>query len=211
LGHPDVWGAAGDRLMIVGLTGGIASGKSEVDRELERLGAPVIDADEVARCVVLPGMPALKTLVEHLGDGILDDSGIFNDASRRMLVNSITHPAIFQEMSRRVTRYAEEKSEDDVPVVVLDAALIVDTGVTGVFDMLIVVTADEETRLRRLVEERAMPVDEARARISSQFGDAKRLELADIVIENNGSLEELRGHVRRVFDQVSEKARQSYS
>jgi dephospho-CoA kinase len=166
--------------------------------------------------VVLPGKPALGALVERLGDGIIDRAGcldrpalaeiIFNDDEKRLLVNSITHPAIFQEMGRRVTAYAEERSPSEVPLVVLDAALIVDTGVTGLFDVLVVVTADEETRVRRLVCDRGMPEEEARARIASQFPDEKRVEMADMVIENNGTFEELRAGVRRVFDALSERA-----
>lgn len=217
MGHAEVWGTAGEDLLFVGLTGGIASGKSEVDRELESLGALVIDADQVARDVVLPGKPTLDTLVTHFGTPILDDAGhldrpaladiIFNDDEKRLLVNRIMHPAIWKEMADRATDYAEARKPDQAPAVVLDAALIVDTGVTGVFDILVVVTAPEELRVRRLSEMRGMPESEARARIASQFPDEERVAMADIVIENDGSIEDLRESVRRAWGEIAGRAR----
>jgi len=221
LGHPEVWGPAGEQLLIVGLTGGIASGKTEVDRQLENLGLLVIDADEVARCVVEPGTPTYDTLVKQFGELVLDPQGcidraelasiVFSDDEKRMLLNSITHPAIFQEMIRRVRERAETLKKGDVPAVVLDAALIVDTGVSGVFDILAVVTADEKTRVDRMVSDRGMSREEARARIASQTPDSKRIAMADIVIENNGTIEDLRHSVAAAFKDIAERAGRDYS
>jgi dephospho-CoA kinase len=221
LGHPEVWGPAGERLLIVGLTGGIASGKTEVDRELERIGALVIDADQVARDVVVQGRPAYLKIVDAFGPGVLDDNGdidrptlaamIFSDESRRQTLNGITHPAIFQEMARRVSDHASDMRTGEAPAVILDAALIVDTGVTGVFDLLVVVTADESSRVTRLVETRGMSRQEALERISSQVSDAERVKMADVRIQNDSTIEELHRHVAEAWSEISRRARQAYS
>jgi dephospho-CoA kinase len=221
LGHPEVWGPAGERLLVVGLTGGIASGKTEVDRALERLGALVIDADAVARDIVEQGAPAYLKVVEEFGPDILDANGdidrpalaaiVFTDEARRQALNGITHPAIFKEMARRVNEYASAMKPGDPPVAVLDAALIVDTGVTGVFDLLMVVTADQESRVRRLVETRGMSRSEALSRISSQVLDEDRVKMADITIGNDSSMEDLRDSVAKAWDEILRRARESYS
>jgi dephospho-CoA kinase len=221
LGHSEVWGPAGERLLIVGLTGGIASGKTEVDRELIHLGALVVDADQVARDVVGCGTPTYRRLLNEFGEGILGADGeidraalagmVFGKPEKLQLINGITHPAIFQKMLRLVSEYAEGLGPEKAPVAVLDAALIVDTGVSGVFDMLIVVTADEGLRVKRLVEMREMDEAEARSRIASQVPDARRVEMADIVIENNGSIEELRHGVSEAWEDIVGRARRDYS
>lgn len=221
MGHPEIWGPAGERLLIVGLTGGIASGKTEVDRELIHLGALVVDADQVARDVVGCGTPTYRRLLNEFGEGILgvdreiDRAAlagmVFGKPEKLQLINGITHPAIFQEMLRLVSEYAEGLGPEKAPVAVLDAALIVDTGVSGVFDMLIVVTADEGLRVKRLVEMREMDEAEARSRIASQVPDARRVEMADMVIENNGSIEELRHGVSEAWEDIVGRARRDYS
>ncbi len=221
MGHPEVWGPAGGRLLIVGLTGGIASGKSEVDRELERLGLPVVDADALARQVVEPGTLTYETLVRRFGDCVLDEhrcvdraalaSIVFGDEEKLVLLNSITHPAIFQEMMRRVAERAETLGDGEVPAIVLDAALIVDVGVTGVFDLIVVVIADEETRVRRMTSERGMAEAEARERIAAQAPDSERQSTADIVIENDSTIEELHRRVSEAFERIAERARKDYS
>lgn len=219
--HSDVWGPASEKLMIVGLTGGIASGKTEVAGELIKLGACVIDADEVAREVTIPGRKAYDQLVQNFGDCILDDSGkidraaladiVFTDTGKRKLVNSITHPAIFAEIARRLSDFAEKLEPGDVPAAVVDAALIVDIGASGVFDSLLVVTADEDTRVRRLAAQRGMSESDSRSRIASQVTDTERIKIADFVIENNGSLEQLRRTVRDIWQQIERKARSLYA
>lgn len=207
-------------MLVVGLTGGIASGKTEVDRALEDLGATVIDADAVARDVVQPGLPAYEACIREFGEGILGhdaciDRGslaalVFSDEEKRRLLNRITHPRIVAEIVRRVNEKAENLHPDDVPAVVIDAALIVDIGATAIFDLLLVVTASEEARVGRMLSERGMSEDEARSRIASQIPEDDRVEMADLVITNDGTIRELRQTVGRVWGEISEKAREHH-
>lgn len=206
---------------MVGLTGGIASGKSEVAAELNRRGAKVIDADQVAREVVTPGAPTYERLIEVFGRGILDGDGcldrtllgrvVFGDEEKRRLLNGITHPAIFSEIAGQIKDYAEGLEKGGVPAVVVDAALIVDVGIMGMFDVLLVVTSDESSRVVRLVESRGMAASDARERIESQVPDSQRLARADVVIENDGSIDDLRLLVARVWEEISRMARDRQS
>jgi len=218
-GYPPsgIWGPAAEGLLIVGLTGGIATGKTEVTSRLISLGAMVVDADRVARDVTLPGTEVYKRIVDEFGPEILDTNGgidrpalagkVFGNESRRRLLNSITHPAIFAEIIRRVQEYGERRGPGEVPAVVIDAALIVDVGASGMFDLIIVVTADEETRIRRLTGPRGMSEEDARGRVASQIADSGRLASGDIVIENKGSIDELEETVDSVWDEVARRAR----
>jgi len=186
--------------MLVALTGGIASGKSTVARRLRELGAVIVDADQVARDVVEPGTPGLARIAEEFGaaviaaDGTLDRGAlgaiIFGDDEARRVLNAITHPAVG---ARSRALFAEAFAADPDAVVVYDVPLLVDErgeGRVGEFDRVIVVTADEETRIRRLIELRGLPEDDARRRIASQAPEAARLAIADDVIDANGSLDE---------------------
>ncbi|MGN6272844.1 MAG: dephospho-CoA kinase [Protaetiibacter sp.] len=184
--------------MLVALTGGIASGKSTVARRLEELGAVVVDADRVAREVVEPGTPALARIAEVFGSGVIAADGtldraalgaiVFGDDDARRTLNAITHPAV-GERSRAL--FAAAQSADPDAVVVYDVPLLVDehgNGRAGEFDRVIVVSADEETRVRRLMHLRGMDEGEARRRIASQAPEAARRAIADDVIDANGTL-----------------------
>lgn len=221
MGHSEVWGPAGDRLMVVALTGGIASGKTEVARELSRLGALVIDADDVAREVTLAGASAYGPIVKAFGEEILDDSGqidrselaavVFRDNGKRQVLNGITHPAIIGDIIRQVNEYANGLGPEDVPAAAVDAALIVDVGASRLFDLLLVVSADEKTRMKRMVEDRGMDRVEAENRIASQIPDEKRRAMADLLIENNGTIAELKVRVAEAWDEIALRARALYS
>ena len=216
MGNSAIWGPAADGLLVVGLTGGIASGKTEVTSRLVALGAMVVDADQVARDVTVPGTDVFRRLVDEFGPGILGAEGgidrpalaekVFGNESRRQLLNSITHPAIFAEIVSQVREHGESLGPEDVPAVVIDAALIVDIGASGMFDFLIVVTAEEKTRVSRLTGKRGMSEEDARGRVASQITDRERIASADIVIENNGSIDELKETVDRVWDEVVRRA-----
>jgi dephospho-CoA kinase len=184
---------------VIGLTGGIASGKSVVARRLAEHGAVHIDADELAREVVEPGQPALAEIAREFGADVLDADGrldraalasiIFVHPERRAVLNAITHPAVKQR-ARELMDEAEARDPD--AVVVYDVPLLVEAQVDAdhAFDLVVVVNASTETRIRRLVELRGLSRDEAVHRLNSQVSDTERLAIADIVIDSDGTIEE---------------------
>ena len=183
-------------MYLIGLTGGIASGKSLVSARLAQLGAVIVDADVLAREVVEPGTDGLAQIVEHFGPAVITPDGsldrpalgaiIFSDPEQREKLNAITHPAVW----RRARELFDRAAVDDV--VVYDVPLLVE-GAKGRqldFDLIVVVNASTETRLQRLMELRGMTREEAMHRLNSQASDTERLAVADVVIDNNGTIEE---------------------
>ena len=193
-------------MLLVGLTGGIASGKSTVSAMLAEQGAEVIDADHIARQVVMPGTPAWCKIREHFGPGVLHPDGqidrqaladiVFADKTRLALLNEITHPAIFARIADRL----EEHHDQDV-VVVLDAALLIEAGLSEGVDVVIVVHSPQEIQLERLAAQ-GMGERDASDRIAAQLAPEKRLARADIVIDNSGSLEKLGRRVDEVWQEL---------
>lgn len=193
-------------MLLVGLTGGIASGKSTVSAMLAERGAEVIDADHIARQVVLPGMPAWCKIRDHFGPGVLHPDGqldrqaladiVFADKSKLALLNEITHPAIFARIADRL----EAHHGQDV-VVVLDAALLIEAGLAEGVDVVIVVHSPREIQVERLAAKGVGQTD-ARNRIASQLEPEKRLARADIVIDNSGSLEDLGRQVDKIWEEL---------
>lgn len=191
----------------VGLTGGIAAGKSAVARRLAELGAVLIDADAIARAVVEPGTPGLAAIVEAFGKGILSGDGaldrpalgalVFADGKARETLNSIVHPLVRAEAARLHAEAPEDA------VVIQDIPLLVETGQGANFDMVLVVAAPLEERLRRMIQDRGMSEADALARIAAQASDAERAAVADIVIENSGTLEQLRDKVTEIWESLT--------
>jgi dephospho-CoA kinase len=189
------------RAFRVGLTGGIASGKSTVGRLFAALGIPVIDSDAIAREVVAPGSPLLGELVRAYGDGVLSADGsldrarlrslVFQDADARRRLESLTHPAIRAEMEAR-SRAARG------PYQILMIPLLVEGGGRDRVDRVLVVDASEATQLRRLQARDGAPEAEARAMIAAQATRAARLAAADDVITNEGDVADLRREVERL-------------
>jgi dephospho-CoA kinase len=190
----------------VGLTGGVASGKSTVSAILRDLGAVVIDADQLAREVVAPGTDGLAEIVEAFGEKVLTAEGeldrpamgaiVFGDEEARRRLEQIIHPRV-----RR--RSAElEAAAGPEAVVVHDIPLLAETGQAGAFDAVVVVDVPEETQVRRMVELRGMSEEEARARIAAQATREQRLAVATHVIDNTGTLEDLRDKVTEVFEEL---------
>jgi dephospho-CoA kinase len=185
---------------LIGLTGGIASGKTVVAKRLEELGATRVDADQLARDVVAPGTPGLTAIANRFGAGVIAADGtldrpalgavIFQDPEARIALNAITHPAI-RELSSRL--FAEVAQRHPDAVVVYDVPLLVeasrDPEYHG-FDLIVVVSASVETRLDRLMALRALSREDAQHRLASQATETERLAIADVVIDSNGSLEE---------------------
>ncbi|MEU3335958.1 dephospho-CoA kinase [Streptomyces sp. NPDC006668] len=198
-------------MVKVGLTGGIGAGKSEVSRLLVECGAVLIDADRIAREVVEPGTPGLAAVVEAFGedvltaDGSLDRPGlgsiVFADPDRLAVLNSIVHPLVGAR-----SRELEQAAAEDA-VVVHDVPLLAENGLAPLYDLVIVVDASPETQLDRLVRLRGMTEQDARARMAAQASREKRLEIADIVIDNDVPLEELRRRVKDVWADLVRRAR----
>ncbi len=196
--------AARPRLHI-GLTGGIASGKSTVAAELADLGAVVVDSDALARAVVAPGSEGLARVREAFGPGVVTADGtmdraavaaiVFNDADARERLNAIIHPLVRAE-GRRLVREAGPDA-----VVVQDVPLLVETGQAGAFDLVLVVQADPDERVARMVRDRGMTEEAARARIAAQATDVQRRAAADVVIVNDAGVEDLRRATRRFWDE----------
>jgi dephospho-CoA kinase len=190
----------------VGLTGGVASGKSTVSGLLAELGAVVIDADQLAREVVERGTPGLAQVVEEFGEALLTPDGdldrpamgrlVFGDEEKRKRLEAIVHPLVFE-------RYAEiEGSAPADAIVVHDIPLLAESGRADTFDEVIVVDAPTELQVERMVRDRGWTEDEARSRIAAQATREQRLAVATIVIENSGTLDELRARVCEVWEQL---------
>jgi dephospho-CoA kinase len=195
---------------VIGLTGNIGCGKSVVARIFEGLGARVIDADRIARLVVEPGEPAWKEIVRTFREGILNPDGtinrgklgeiVFNDKEKRDALNSITHPKIVE----RIKELIEELRKEDVEVAIVEAALIVEKGgMKPLINDLIVVTADEETQIRRLIERDGFSREAALSRIKSQVPISEKVKYATYVIDNSGTLEGTRKQVEEVWKRIN--------
>ncbi|MFF5141038.1 dephospho-CoA kinase [Streptomyces sp. NPDC013157] len=198
-------------MLKVGLTGGIGAGKSEVSRLLVEHGAVLIDADRIAREVVAPGTPGLAAVTEAFGpevlaaDGSLDrprlGSIVFADPARLAVLNSIVHPLVGAR-----SRELESAAADDA-VVVHDVPLLTENGLAQFYDVVVVVDAAPETQLDRLTRLRGMTEEDARARMAAQATREKRLEIADIVIDNDVPLDVLRQRVQEVWADLLRRAR----
>ena len=200
-------------MLRVGLTGGIASGKSGVSRVLVRRGIPVIDADQVARELVAPGSDALHEIVEAFGREILDPGGaldrsrlgaiVFSDEPKRRRLEAILHPRIRAEQDRRLRKLEGEGA----PVAVVDAALMVEGGGWRRFDLLVVVDSREEDQIARLRERNGLGEGAARARVRTQIPLAEKVKFADRVVDNRGSLAELEAQAEALADWLFGQAR----
>jgi dephospho-CoA kinase len=196
-------------MLLVGLTGGIASGKSTVSALLAERGAEVIDADHIARQVVMPGTHAWYKIRDHFGPGVLFPDGaidrqaladiVFADPAKLTLLNEITHPEIFARIADRL-----EAHHDQDVVVVLDAALLIEAGLADGVDVVVVTHSPREIQLERLAA-KGMAAGDAEARIGAQLAPEKRLARADIVIDNTGSLEELASRVDEVWEELQRR------
>lgn len=192
-------------MLKVGLTGGMGSGKSTVARRFAELGAVIIDADQIARDVVEPGEPALTELAEAFGEGILLDDGSLNrgelakrafvSAEKTELLNSITHPRIEQ-------RTEEQFNAAGDAIIVFDSPLLIEMGQSEAQDLVVVVHTPVEVRLDRLVESRGVDREDAKQRIAKQISDDKRLQFADVVLENSGTEEDLVRQVDRIWERI---------
>jgi len=197
-------------MQLIGLTGGIASGKSVVAARLAEHGAVVVDADRIAREVVEPGSPALARIAEEFGDEVIASDGsldraalgalIFESPEKRAALNAITHPAVG---IRSKELFAAAAAADPDAIVVYDVPLLVEAGRVDEFDLIVVVNASTETRLNRMVELRGMSRDEAMHRLNSQATNTERLAVADVVIDSNGTLEQTLEQADALWEKLS--------
>ena len=200
------------RMVVVGLTGGICSGKSTVAAMFRRLGATVIDADQVAHELVGPDRPLCEAVVSAFGREVVGADGridrrrlgaiVFADPKARRHLEEILHPAIILECERRI----RQAGVSGAAVCLLDAALLIESGWHARFDAVILVEASEAVRLDRLIEARGLSRDEAMLRIRSQMPQQEKRRHAHYVIENEGPLEETERQVKAVWEQLCAKA-----
>jgi dephospho-CoA kinase len=201
---------------LIGLTGGIASGKTAVARRLADHGAVHIDADQLAREVVEPGTPGLAAIVDRFGAGVLQPGGsldraalgaiVFADESARLALNAITHPAVGRLGKRLIAEAAEKNPR---AIVVYDVPLLIEASRQPDyynFDLVVVVEADADTRIERMVELRGMSRDEARRRVASQSTDEERRAIADVVIDSNGTIDDTLRQADELWQSVSSRA-----
>ena len=196
-------------MLRVGLTGGIASGKSVVSKKLLDLGAYVIDADTISRVVMRPETACWKKIIAAFGKGILQgDSSIdrkklasivYDDPTKRNILNRIVHPAIKQDIEDELVKISK-KSPD--ALVIIEAALLVETGAYKEHDKLIVVYAPVEVQIERLIKRDGISREEARKRIDAQWPIDKKIEVADYLIRNDGSLGMLYKDTTKVFSSL---------
>jgi dephospho-CoA kinase len=189
-------------VLRIGLTGGIGSGKSVVSQLLVRRGAVLVDADVLAREVVAVGTPGLAAVVEAFGESVLAADGsldrpalaavVFADPEARRRLEGIVHPLVRRRAAELIAAAAPDA------VVVQDVPLLVETGQAASYDLVLVVEADLETRVARLVQ-RGLTEDDARARIAAQATDEQRRAVADVVLDNSGTLEQLAEQVDRFW------------
>ncbi|MBI5810354.1 MAG: dephospho-CoA kinase [Deltaproteobacteria bacterium] len=200
--------------MIVGLTGGIATGKSLVSKELKRLGARVVDADAIAREVSAAGSPACGEIVKEFGRGILGSGGvldrkrlagiIFNDPESRRRLDRIMHPRIIKRMREEAGRL---RRIDPDALIVFEAPLLFEAGLNKDVDRIIVVVSDEDRQIERLRRKEGLTAKDARKRIMSQMPLDEKKKLADHIIYNNGTVEEALKEAGSLYERLAGGAR----
>jgi len=200
--------------VLIGLTGGIGSGKSFAASLFRDLGARVIDADILCRELVLPNRPAWKEIVEKFGSDILQEDQrldrkklsalIFSDPSKKQMLEAILHPMVFEEERRRYQRILEG---DAGAVVIVDAAMLIESGNHKNMDKVIVIRSGLEDQIERVVKRNGWSREQVIERMNSQMSVDEKLLHADFVIENDGDLENLRNNVSTIYKALSETAK----
>lgn len=192
---------------ILGLTGGIACGKSTISAYLKEFGLPVIDADECSRAVVEKGSIGLEKLTEIFGSKILENDGtlnrkalgqiVFSDSEQLSLLNSVMEPLIREEISRRLNQ------ENNADLVVLDATLLIEQHYDKICDFIMTIDVSKKIQLERLIERDNLSEDEAKSRIESQLSSRERNGFADVVIDSSGTVEQTRKQVIKWLETIN--------
>lgn len=191
--------------VVIGLTGGIASGKSTVSQMFRELSIPVIDADIIAREVVEQGKEAYKEIVEVFGKDVLQVNGeldrpklgsiVFHNEEKRLQLNKIVHPAVRKEMNAQKDMYIKE----GVQAIVLDIPLLFESKLTALVDRILVVAVSPRTQLERLMKRNGFTEEDAKARIDSQMSLAEKVKLANKVIHNDGTIAETKAQLQLIL------------
>jgi len=196
---------------VIGLTGGIGTGKTTVSRWLAELGAVVIDADKVGHEAFKPDTEAWREVVDAFGRGVLTPTGeidrkklgeiVFNDPLALSRLNQIMHPRMYEMVKARIEEYRQQGAE----VIVLEAPVLIEAGWTSLVDEVWVTIAPEEAVLKRLKQQRGLNEERTRARIRSQLASEERVKYADVVINNDGAIDELKGKVKELWERLRHK------
>lgn len=196
-------------MLTIGLTGGIASGKSTVSMEFQKLGAVIIDADQIARELIHPHKPLWREIIAYFGKEIQKEDlnidryklgeKVFSDETERAVLNRMIHPEIKREIDRRLKEIGKERPD---ALVLVDAALLIETGTFREMDRIIVVSASKKNQIRRLMDRDSLTVEGAKRRISTQTPLREKRKYADYVINTDGSLEEIRKQVRKIHGKL---------
>lgn len=196
-------------MLVVGLTGGIASGKSTVSRFLQELGAEIIDADVIARELVLRQSPAWQEIVKHFGQKVIDEQGfllrkklgeiIFHSPAERRILNGILHPRIKQRITDLLMSLRQKK---DLPLIVVDAPLLIEAGMVEMVDEVWVVAIPLELQIKRLKERDSLSTVQAEKRLASQMPLQEKIKYADRVIDNSGNIMETQKKIECLWKEV---------
>ena len=198
-------------MLKVGLTGGIGCGKSHILREFHKLGVYTIDADEIAHEVILPDRSAYEKILETFGPEILASDRtidrkklgekVFSDEKAREKLNRIVHPLILEEETRRVAEF-QEREDPKFPIIMVDAALMVETGSYRKYDCVVVVYCTPQVQLQRVIARDRLSEEEALQRIQSQMPLLEKIKYADYIIESSGRLSETNEQVKHIFTEL---------
>jgi len=198
-------------VQVIGLTGGIATGKSTVSAILKNAGAVIIDADRIARRVVKKNLPAYRQILAHFGESVLLPDGeinraalgnlIFNDSRKKQLLNSIVHPHVQKETNRQLRHIAKKNPN---ALVILDIPLLLEAGMRRDLSEVIVVYAPEHIQVKRLMERDHISKEDALARIRSQMPIEKKKSLATMVIDNSGPIEDTRKQTLAILQRLKQ-------
>ncbi len=196
--------------MKVGLTGGVATGKTLVSKELKKLGAHVIDADVISREITGPGAPAYMEIINEFGEGILREDKtidrkalgriVFSDPEKLSVLNRITHPRIIERINSEIAALEERHGDD--PLIIVDAALLIEAGLQKDMEKVIVVYADEEKQIERIMKRDGLSEREAGQRIKAQMPIALKVKYADFEVNNNGGIEETLRYVKELYGKI---------
>jgi dephospho-CoA kinase len=197
--------------LLAGLTGGMGSGKTTVGNLFKALGAYVLDADEICRSLVEPGKPAWQEIVDLLGNGIVKDDQtldrrkiadiVFKDPEKKKALEAILHPRVMEEEQ---VLYKKILKEDPEALVIIDAALLIESGNYRKVDKVIVIACDEETQLRRIMAKNMFSREDAQRRLQQQMPLEEKIKFADFVLQNDSGLPELKKKVEALFHQLQQ-------